>query len=109
MVSNDGCHLVGYKPNKTQGWRRSVDARHFVMELRDHYAENPTDLPADPNHWALRHITLGRVGSILEAFDDDASGFVTVNEVNRLTQSRPRDWRCAPFAKRARLTCLSVL
>ena len=43
--------------------------------------------------WALRYIGVNYVRSILEAFDDDASGFVTVKEANHFTRSRPLDWR----------------
>ena len=48
-----------------------------------------------PDTWAISYLNIGRAEGILEAFDDDASGFVTVNEVNNLTRFRPRDWRCA--------------
>lgn len=34
-----------------------------------------------------------RLQPISEAFDDDASGFITVNEANTFTTSRPLDWR----------------
>jgi hypothetical protein len=45
------------------------------------------------DQWALQYIGINYVRSILEAFDDDASGFVTVKEANNLTRSRPPDWR----------------
>jgi len=48
---------------------------------------------AGSDQWALRYIGVNYVRSILEAFDDDASGFVTVKEANNLTRSRPLDWR----------------
>jgi hypothetical protein len=44
---------------------------------------------------ALVYIDFPRLGQILEVFDDDASGYVTVAEVNKFTSSRPADWRCA--------------
>jgi len=43
--------------------------------------------------WALRYIGVNYARNILEAFDEDASGFVTVKEVNDFTRSRPLDWR----------------
>ena len=46
------------------------------------------------DRWTLEHINLLRIQPLLEAFDDDASTWVTVAEVNTFTQSRPRDWRC---------------
>jgi hypothetical protein len=90
-----------------KGWRGNVKARHFILALRDHYLEKVTletkgipDMgtsaisnPTDPDAWAIKYIDVMRVQPILEAFDDDASGFITVTEVNRFTSSRPVDWR----------------
>ena len=89
-----------------KGWRGNVKARHFVLALRDHYLDKLTSETkgvlgmgtfsnsADPDAWAIKYIDLMWVQPILEAFDDDASGFITVTEVNRFTSSRPVDWRC---------------
>ncbi|GJE85201.1 hypothetical protein PsYK624_012790 [Phanerochaete sordida] len=44
------------------------------------------------DRWTLDYITILRIQPLLEAFDDDASSFVTVSEVNAFTQARPRDW-----------------
>jgi hypothetical protein len=90
-----------------EGWRGNVKARHFVLALRDNYLDKLTlesdgipDTSAsaisnstDPDAWAIKYIDVMRVQPILEAFDDDASGFITVAEVNRFTSSRPVDWR----------------
>lgn len=100
MVSN--CDDVAVTPglNDMQGWRGSVKARHFVMALRDYYTERAAEDPGSltrSDSWALQYINMGRVPSIREAFDDDSSGFVTVNEANNFTQSRPLNWRCAVF------------
>ncbi|KAJ7461994.1 hypothetical protein FB451DRAFT_1267439 [Mycena latifolia] len=86
---------------KLMGWRGSVKTRHFVMALRDYYQEKwaQTTEPdsadrakAANDAWALTHINVLRLQPITEAFDDDASGFVTVGEVNTFTASRPLDW-----------------
>jgi hypothetical protein len=80
-----------------------VKARHFVLALRDHYLEKLTSeingVPesaisnsTDPDAWAIKYIDVMWVQPILEAFDDDASGFITISEVNRFTSSRPVDW-----------------
>jgi len=69
------------------------------MTLKDYYVEKTsgeTGTIKGPDSWAIGYINIGRARSILEAFDDDASGFVTVSEVNNLTRLRPRDWRYAP-------------
>jgi hypothetical protein len=90
-----------------KGWRGNVKARHFVLALRDHYLEKLTteiegvsDMgtsaisnTTNPDAWAIKYIDVMWVQPILEAFDDDASGFITVSEVNRFTSSRPVDWR----------------
>ena len=47
----------------------------------------------NPDAWAIKYLDVMWVQPILEAFDDDASGFITVAEVNRFTSSRPVDWR----------------
>lgn len=47
----------------------------------------------DEDQWALDWIDISRLQAISEAFDDDASGFVTISEVNHLTSSRPTEWR----------------
>jgi hypothetical protein len=49
--------------------------------------------PPDPDAWAIKYIDIMRLQPIMEAIDDDASGFITIGEVNRLTASRPIDWR----------------
>jgi len=43
--------------------------------------------------WALWYVNVNYIRSILEAFDEDVSGFVTVKEANDFTRSRPLDWR----------------
>lgn len=78
-----------------------------MLALRDHYLEKlasgtesalgmGTDgvyHSPDPDAWAIKHIDVMRLQPIMEAFDDDASGFITVGEMNRFTSSRPLDWR----------------
>jgi len=83
--------------NLSQGWRGNVKAGHFVMALKDYYIEKATGESAGSlvgvDKWALKYITINRVRTIAEAFDNDASGFVTIQEVNTFTQARPLDWR----------------
>ena len=76
------------------------------MSLRDHYTEENTGEAGPvkgPDSWAIEYINVGRARSILEAIDDDASGFVTVHEINNFTQRRPRNWRCAISSQRVRV------
>ncbi|KAJ7508959.1 hypothetical protein B0H11DRAFT_1360059 [Mycena galericulata] len=44
------------------------------------------------DRWAIEYITLARVRSILEAFDDDGSGWISVLEANHFTSSRPLNY-----------------
>jgi hypothetical protein len=78
-----------------------------VLSLRDHYLEKAdlaigsipglgtAGIPGspDPDSWVIKYIDIMRVQAILEAMDDDASGFITIGEMNRFTSSRPIDWR----------------
>ena len=83
-----------------------MKARHFVLALRDHFLEQLASEAEgvagaaslingsrNPDAWAIRFIDVSRLQPILEAFDDDASGFITISEMNRFTSSRPADWR----------------
>ena len=83
--------------NLSQGWRGNVKARHFVMALKDYYIEKAAGESAGSlvgvDKWALKYITVNRLRTISEAFDDDASGFVTIQELNAFTRARPLDWR----------------
>ncbi|KAI9438360.1 hypothetical protein H4582DRAFT_1815080, partial [Lactarius indigo] len=88
------------------GWRGNVKARHFVLALRDHYLEKlaaetegvpgmgaaSANSSRNPDAWAIKFIDVTRLQPILEAFDDDASGFITISEMNRFTSSRPAGW-----------------
>ncbi|KAI0353281.1 hypothetical protein OH77DRAFT_1407600 [Trametes cingulata] len=88
-------------------WRGNVKARHFVLALRDYCLERldklrkneqtyadcarPTNI-TEHDEWALEYISVTRLQAIVEAFDDDASGFITVAEVNTFTSSKPPGW-----------------
>ena len=45
------------------------------------------------DEWALWYVSVNYVRSIMEAFDEDASGFITIKEANNFIGSRPLDWR----------------
>jgi hypothetical protein len=46
-----------------------------------------------PDAWAIKFFNIMQLQPILEAIDDDASGFITIEEINRFTCSRPVEWR----------------
>ena len=77
-----------------------------MLALRDYYMEELTPESTifslsgstitdsqNPDAWTMRYIDIIRLQPILEAIDDDASGFITIWEMNRFTSSRPRGWR----------------
>jgi hypothetical protein len=106
-----------------QNWKSSVKAKHLVMALNDHFAEqtragrtngllsprasafetmedNSSNIISaassnvdDDDVWAIRFITVQRVQPLIEALDDDVSSFVTVSEINAFTSAAPEDWR----------------
>ncbi|PPR01646.1 hypothetical protein CVT24_001622 [Panaeolus cyanescens] len=106
---------------KDMGWKGSVKARHFVLALHDYYADQLSQgsgSPISPSHeksplmtsrptpkrtqsimmkrqddkWALAYITAAYVQPILEAVDDDGTGFVSVKEVNTFVSEKPDGW-----------------
>lgn len=55
------------------------------------FADNHTKRRAE-DQWALAYINILRVQTVLEAFDDDATGFISIKEVNMFSSSRPENW-----------------
>ena len=77
-----------------------MKARLFVTTLQDHYRDvfdNAIPGAVTTDQWALKYLGMEWLRPIMEAFDDDASGYVTTTEVNRLMDLRPPslDWRYA--------------
>lgn len=82
-----------------QRWRGHVKARHFILALRDYWFKKVEDWKrgesTDPriseiNQGFLEILDVSRLQAITEAFDEDASGLITVAEVNQFTSSRPQ-------------------
>ena len=81
-----------------------MKARHLVLAIHDHYLQKVDDKnhgirtegarPIDEDDaWTLQYIDLMHLQPIIEALDADTSGFVTIQEVNQFTTSRPQGWR----------------
>ena len=91
------------KLSTAQRWRGIVKARHLVLAIHDYYLQKLEDWKRgdpSPGHplsesdvWAVEQLDLMRLQPIMEALDEDASGFVTIQEVNQFTNARPQDWR----------------
>ena len=78
------------------------------MTLRDHFREKVEDIKLEAvsnrtdqavmkrtDDWAIRYVGVSFLHSIMEAFDDDGSGYITISEVNEFTRMLPLDlnWR----------------
>ncbi|KAF8498939.1 hypothetical protein BU17DRAFT_102863 [Hysterangium stoloniferum] len=87
---------------KDMGWRGSIKSRLFVMTLRDYFHEkwaakiqtasaNGSGFwpGAKLDGWALVYLDIQWLQPVCESFDDNASGFITTNEVNAFTEARP--------------------
>ncbi|KAG6906091.1 hypothetical protein DXG01_015973, partial [Tephrocybe rancida] len=105
---------------KDMGWKGSVKARHFVLALHDYYSDqlssadapqvsHTSSLPSpdtpkgrtglknaskkyQDDRWALAYINAAYVQPILEAVDDDGTGFISIKEVNTFVAERPKNW-----------------
>ncbi|KAL0569703.1 hypothetical protein V5O48_012263 [Marasmius crinis-equi] len=80
----DGIHAIANKPDQMPAVEKSDDCASAIEEA----------LPAIPaeDRWLLQHIRLRLVQPLIEALDDDGSSYITVNEVNAFTNSRPEGW-----------------
>lgn len=103
-----------------------MKARHFVLALNDYFTEKftaeliavvnngdanspiPTPTSAvDPawalmfkpkdDRWSLAYINITHLQAILEAVDDDGTGFISIKEVNTFATSRPEGWTYVLF------------
>ncbi|KDR79356.1 hypothetical protein GALMADRAFT_265823 [Galerina marginata CBS 339.88] len=100
------------------GLKKSVKAKNFVLTLRDHlaidhsmpgtpYAPSPLLLsstrlpgsekphsdqlkPEDSDEWVFDFINVSHVQPVVEAMDEDGSGFINVKEANKFALSRPK-------------------
>lgn len=47
----------------------------------------------EPDSWVFDFIDIAHVQPIVEAMDEDGSGFISIKEANKFALSRPKDWR----------------
>lgn len=73
-----------------------ADPSSATEDLKDIMSITQQAIPFTPTEdlWSLQYITVHRAQPLMEALDDDGSSFITVNEVNEFTASRPEGWRC---------------
>ncbi|KAJ3011250.1 hypothetical protein NUW54_g2238 [Trametes sanguinea] len=90
---------------KDMRWGRAVDARFFVPAVHDYYIQILIDeqrvitsnvgaqhLSSEDDAWALEFLEPTYHARIAEAFEYDASGHVSIQEVNRSTSDRFEGW-----------------
>ncbi|KAJ6608432.1 hypothetical protein B0H10DRAFT_2226840 [Mycena sp. CBHHK59/15] len=69
----------------------------FDVPMSPAFSEAPTSValpdgkPAD-DRWALAYVNVAHLQPILEAVDDDGTGFVSIKEANDFAMSRPEGW-----------------
>ncbi|KAL0577439.1 hypothetical protein V5O48_004549 [Marasmius crinis-equi] len=80
----DGTPAIAKEPDQMPAVEKSDDYASIIEEV----------LPAIPaeDRWSLQYIRLRLVQPLIEALDDDGSSYITVNEVNAFTNSRPEGW-----------------
>ena len=87
----------------SQNWTGVVKGRILVHALREHYYNQDDTVVVSPDataigdKWAMDYLNVAWLSPILEAMDDDVSGYISVSEVNRFMQRLPQDlgWRSA--------------
>lgn len=73
---------------------KNPDQNPDITETADEKGPGSSAMPiAEEDLWTLEYITVQRVQPLIEAMDDDASSFVTINEINVFSRARPKDWR----------------
>ncbi|KAK0188332.1 hypothetical protein F5146DRAFT_1002424 [Armillaria mellea] len=62
-------------------------------------------LRENTDQWTLAYLNISHLQPILEAVDDDATGFITIKEINTFTnvKSRPQDWTVNRYKKMIRM------
>ncbi|KAH8823592.1 hypothetical protein DL96DRAFT_280950 [Flagelloscypha sp. PMI_526] len=89
------------RPSKRESRPKNYKGTHLEPESLDGVADEPKSAALtfrDPEDaraldaWALNFLTVTRVQSILEAIDDDGTGFITVREVNEFVNGQIEGW-----------------
>lgn len=79
------------------GWKLGVKCRTFVnglclyLFMKLHNASNSGEVP--PDAWTVRVLSkVNNHNAIGEVIDEDASGYLSVHEVNHFINQKPKDW-----------------
>ncbi|KAF9062992.1 hypothetical protein BDP27DRAFT_1335820 [Rhodocollybia butyracea] len=92
---------------KEMKWRLSCKTRHFVDALHHYYVQKFSEHQKSkgephPDQWTLKFT--GRAifqPAIGDAIDSDASGYISIDEINRFTAHCPKSWSIPIFLAHA--------
>ncbi|KAF9447847.1 hypothetical protein P691DRAFT_775829, partial [Macrolepiota fuliginosa MF-IS2] len=81
-------------PAPEAGENPNTQAPSSMLISRDHLTVPvPPSPPGLTNDlWALEYIDVAHLQTILEAIDDDATGFISIKEANTFAVGRPKGW-----------------
>ncbi|KAG6908279.1 hypothetical protein DXG01_005485 [Tephrocybe rancida] len=65
---------------------------HIPSDVGATHKLTPEATPNSDDKWPAAYFNMSYIQAISEAIDDDGSGFITVQEVNDFTTSRPPKW-----------------
>jgi hypothetical protein len=78
-------------------WKGSVKAVSFVLGLEEHFIKrsNPgvdQDATRHDDDWALDYLDFAHVRPVLEAIDEDGTGYISTYEANAFTCAMPESF-----------------
>ncbi|KAF9447894.1 hypothetical protein P691DRAFT_705890 [Macrolepiota fuliginosa MF-IS2] len=81
-------------PLPKAGGNFTIQAPSPTLTSMDHWTiMAPPSLPGlVDDQWALEYINVAHLQSILEAIDDDGTGFISIKEANTFAIERPKGW-----------------
>ncbi|KAJ7140231.1 hypothetical protein C8R43DRAFT_1201301 [Mycena crocata] len=80
--------------NITNFLAKTIKSKIYEGRLAGYVADPnpPPDAQPEDYRWALAHINVAHLQPILEAIDDDGTGFVSIRKANDFAMSRPAGW-----------------
>ncbi|KAF5318870.1 hypothetical protein D9619_010940 [Psilocybe cf. subviscida] len=93
LITTD--HSVSATPALRSGLALDSDAPSslFTFPVPETQGSVTTVDTAESDAWVLKHINAAHVQPIIEAMDEDGSGFISVQEANKFALSRPKGMR----------------
>jgi hypothetical protein len=103
-------HSVAATPNLRSALALNSDAPSspFTFTGPENQASDANFDGAESDAWVLKHINVAHVQPLIEAMDEDGSGFISVQEANKFALSRPKGMRyvpCIPYTGSHLMLC----